>query len=81
LATGWTADELRAAPARLVRALSWRMFAARQWNAEVAAMAQQPVTHRSNFGSTAQWADAQRARTSAIKWVEDLSAILWPEGD
>lgn len=81
LATGWTADEMRRAPARVVRALMWRIFAAGVWSDDLAQLSRQPVAHRSAFGSATAWADAQRARTQAKSVVDEIERTLWPEGD
>lgn len=78
--TGWTAATLRAQPAGLVRALAWRIFAARAWSPGIAEAARRPVT-RSLFAGTEQWVEAVRAREAAADALRAIEAALWPEDE
>lgn len=79
VATGWTAAELRAQPARLVRALAWREFATRTWSPRLAEMAH--VTPQRDGASAQQWLDQVKARDEAAAIVTQIEAVLWPEDD
>lgn len=78
LATGWTATELRAQPARLVRALTWRVFVEKAWNPELAKTASAEIVREP--GASAQaWLDAVKQRDRARTLLGEVEAVLWPE--
>lgn len=78
--TGWTTAEIRAQPARLVRALAWRSFARQVWSPELATAAVTPVP-RESFGTAQQWLDAVAHRDRAADALHVVEAALWPEDD
>ena len=79
--TGWTVPELRATPARVVRAHFARIFSALAWSPELADAARTPVSPRSAYADLAAYADARKAKTGAVEALEMLERVLWPEGD
>jgi hypothetical protein len=78
--TGWTVPELRAAPARVVRALSWRVFATTLHDPRLAEAAAS-VPHRSSFGSLSDYAAARRRNSDARAALDAVNGVLWPEDD
>jgi hypothetical protein len=78
LATGWTSEELAAQPARLVRAIAYRLFVSRIWSPELATAAATPVP-REAFGSAQEWLDAIKRRDTAAAALRSVEAALWPE--
>ena len=78
LATGWTYEQLRAQPARLVRALAFRSFVSHVWSPELASAAAAPVS-RESFGSAQDWLDAIKRRDAAADALRTVEAALWPE--
>ena len=79
--TGWTVPELRAAPARVVRAHFARIFAGLIWSPALAEAAAGPPPTRGNFGSLADYATARQAKSKAIEAQTMLERALWPEDD
>lgn len=79
--TGWTTAELRAEPARVIRAHFARIFAGLVWSPELAAAASAPVPDRAAFGNISDWAAARAAKRSAGDALDTLTAALWPEDD
>ncbi len=78
--TGWTAAELRAQPAGLVKALMWRVFARHLWEPDLAKAARMELP-REAFPSLKDQFEATRKRDEAAKSLGILEAALWPEGD
>jgi hypothetical protein len=78
LATGWTYEQLRAQPARLVRALAYRSFVTRIWSPELASAAAAAVP-REAFTSPQDWLDAIKRRDAAADALRTVEAALWPE--
>jgi len=79
--TGWTVPELRAAPARVVRAHFLRIFVGLVWNPALAEAAAGPPPARGNFGSIRDYADARMAKARAVDAQQVIERALWPEGD
>jgi hypothetical protein len=79
--TGWTVPELRAAPARVVRAHFHRIFAGLAWNPALAEAAAGPPPPRGNFGSIGDFAEARRAKARAVEAQQVIERALWPEDD
>jgi len=79
--TGWTVPELRATPARVVRAHFLRIFVGLAWNPALAEAAAGPPPPRGNFGTIRDYADARQAKTRAVEAQRTVEAALWPEGD
>ncbi len=78
--TGWTAAQLRAQPARLVKALMWRAFARRFWQPELARLARTELP-REAFSSLPEQFEATQKRDAAAKATGLIEGVLWPEGD
>ena len=78
--TGWTTAELRAEPARVVRAHFARIFAGLVWDPALAEAARTPVS-RASFGSLGDYANARAAQGRAVNAMDTLTAALWPEDD
>lgn len=72
LATGWTAAELAAQPADVVRRLFWRLHAARAWRPELLSLAYGPLPPPQDVA-------ARDARAGAMTAVAALERHLWPE--
>ena len=80
--TGWTVPELRAAPARVVRAHFVRIFAGLVWSPELAEVARTPTQGRAAFGGdTAAWARAAGAKARAAEALKAVEQVLWPEDE
>ena len=79
--TGWTVPELRATPARVVRAHFLRIFVGLVWNPALAEAAAGPPPARGNFGSIRDYADARMAKTRAVEAQQVIERALWPEDD
>jgi len=79
--TGWTVPELRAAPARVVRAHFLRIFVGLAWNPELAEAAAGPPPPRGNFGTIRDYADARQAKARAVEAQRVVERALWPEDD
>jgi hypothetical protein len=79
--TGWTVPELRAAPARVVRAHFARIFVGLAWSPELAEAAAGPPPARGSFGSIGDYAEARRAKARAIETQQMIERALWPEDD
>ena len=77
--TGWTVQELRATPARVVRAHFARIFVGMVWSPALAEAAHSPVPDRSSFASLGDWSKARAAKLEAVKMLDTVSAALWPE--
>lgn len=80
LATGWTPAELRAAPARVVRALAWRIFAKTLWDPELAEFARAPVDPMIDAPLETR-GRYRLAKQDAQKTLGELEDLLFPEGD
>jgi hypothetical protein len=78
MATGWTHQQVRRAPAWLVRGICWRIFAGRLWRPEIAEVAERSMP-RSSFSDSRAWADAQRARVAANDYLRNVGDLLWPQ--
>ena len=78
--TGWTTAELRAQPARLVRALAYRAFVKHLWLPALAEAARTPV-NRDAFPGPQAWLDAVKHRDAAAAALRELESALWPEDD
>jgi hypothetical protein len=79
--TGWTVPELRATPARVVRAHFARIFAGLLWDPALASAAAVPVAPRAAFGDPGAWGAAHAAKAQAVDLVAQMRAVLWPEDD
>jgi hypothetical protein len=79
--TGWTTAQLRAEPARVVRAHFARIFAGLVWSPELAEAARSAGPPRASFGSLGDYANARAAKGQAIAAFDTLTAALWPEDD
>jgi hypothetical protein len=79
--TGWTVPELRAAPARVVRAHFARIFVGLAWSPELAQAAASPPPARGSFGDLAEYAQARQARARQIEAQQTIERALWPEDD
>jgi hypothetical protein len=79
--TGWTVPELRATPARTVRAHFARIFSGLVWNPALAEAANAPGPPRAVFGSLADYGTARAAKLRANEALKIVEAALWPEGD
>jgi len=79
--TGWTVPELRAAPARVVRAHFARIFVGLAWNPALAEAAAGPPPPRGNFGNIADYAEARRHKARVVEAQRAIEAALWPEDD
>jgi len=79
--TGWTVPELRAAPARIVRAHFARIFAGLLWSPQLAEMARTSTPPRSAFGNLRGYADARASRERANQALRAVETVLWPEDD
>ena len=79
--TGWTVPELRAAPARVVRAHFARIFAGLLWSPQLAEAARSPTPPRTAFVSIRDYADARAAKERAGEVLRAVETVLWPEGD
>jgi hypothetical protein len=79
--TGWTVPELRAAPARVVRAHFLRIFVGLAWSPALAEAAAGPPPPRGNFGSLEDYAAARRAKVAAQDALKTVERLLWPEDD
>ena len=79
--TGWTVAELRAAPARVVRAHCARIYAGLVWNPDLAKATSGPPPPRESYGSLADWAAARSAQTDGRKLQALIESMLWPEDD
>lgn len=78
--TGWTVPELRAAPARVVRAHFARIFVGLAWNPQLAEAANTTVS-RAAFPDLASYGKAARARAEAASVLTSVQRALWPEDD
>jgi len=81
LATGWTTAELRAEPARVVRAHFARIFAGLVWDPALAEAARSSGPSRASYGSLGDYANARAAQGRAVSALDTLTAALWPEDD
>lgn len=79
--TGWTPAEVRAAPARVVRAHFARIFAGLAWSPELAEAARAPSPPRSAYGDMQSWSEARLARARAAEAQRAIERALWPEDD
>lgn len=79
--TGWTTAQLRAEPARVIRAHFARIFAALIWSPELATAAATPVADRKAYGSLDDWSRARAGKRQAIEAMATVTAALWPEDD
>jgi hypothetical protein len=79
--TGWTVPELRAAPARVVRAHFARIFAGLVWSPALAEAAAGPPPSRGSFGNIGDYAAARQAKAGAIAAQRAVERVLWPEDD
>ena len=77
--TGWTWDELRRQPARIVRAHFFRIFAGLYWDARMAGASAGPPPSRASFRTLEEYAAARRGFGAARRHVEALERVLWPE--
>jgi hypothetical protein len=79
---GWTVPELRAAPARVIRAHFARIFVGLVWNPALAEAAAGPPPPRGSFGrDLAAYGSAVRAKLEAKRVLETVERALWPEDD
>jgi hypothetical protein len=79
--TGWTTAEMRAEPARVIRAHFARIFAGLVWSPDLARAASAGAAPRSSYGSLADYAAARKAQAEAASALAQLEAALWPEDD
>lgn len=79
--TGWTVPELRAAPARVVRAHFARIYAGLVWDPALAEAAAGPPPARGSFGSLGDYAAARLAKGRVIEAQQAVERDLWPEDD
>lgn len=79
--TGWTTAQLRAEPARVIRAHFARIFAGLIWNPRLAEAARSAAPSRAAYGSLADYAQARAARSQASQALDMVTAALWPEDD
>lgn len=71
LATGWDRAQLGRQPANVVRRLCWRLFAAREWNADLVAAARGPVPPITDTA-------ARDLRAAAGDALDALERVLFP---
>jgi hypothetical protein len=79
--TGWTVPELRAAPARVIRAHFARIFAGLAWSPELAEAAAAPMPPREAYRDIGEWGKARAAKGRAAEMLATVKAALWPEDD
>ena len=79
--TGWTSAQLRAEPARVIRAHFARIFAGLIWSPDLIRAASGPAPTRGSYGSLADYAAARRGYAMAVDARRVLERALWPEDD
>lgn len=69
--TGWDTATLRRQPARVIRALFHRVFAAQVWHPEITALAHRKLPHNASL-------DDRIAKGSAVEMLAWAEAYLFP---
>lgn len=78
---GWERATLRRQPASFVRALIWRLYAARRWSPELAAASTASAPRRDQYPTIEAWGDAYKARSQIVEAQGAIEAVLFPEDD
>ncbi len=75
LATGWERATLRRQPASFVRALIWRLYAARRWDPQRAEAARTTIP----LSADPAFAKARTTQVLLIREQQAAERTLWPE--